>query len=256
MPDFNLTIEGHEPFAGNLEIQTAPSYQLYRLRKWGDPIMVSQAGLDVNVVRTTNFQAIGLFNKETGWGGVTNFLNIPRGDINRLIAMQVEDEFKEKRPEPGAWLTQKMNWLFDEEKGSIYFRGDWKTSESVRWGTIGLGGNVVAVEGVEELFVATRGDTRKRWRNMGRLAGFRKTDWSRLFDDKGVKVPNFEWELQKLVRDGLVHLCNCAYYPNNVFGPSPKGVIYSPFWSPLDWDFSGTLQPQAFYVCMDWLEAV
>ena len=52
--------------------------------------MVREAGLDVNIMGTSNFQAIGLYNKLTGFGGVTNFLHIYRGDIDRLAALQVE----------------------------------------------------------------------------------------------------------------------------------------------------------------------
>jgi len=211
---------------------------LFRLRKWGDPVLVQQAGLDVNLVGTTNFQAIGLYNRETGWGGVTNYLRIPRADIDKLIALQVEDDYQDKVQD---WRSQKMNWLC-KARGTIYFTGDgpeWKTAQEIKWGTIALGGNLVAVESVEDMLISTRGETHKRWRQMARLAGFRKSDW--------------DLSLNELLERGLVHRCYCAYFPNNTFGDSPKGIIYSPFWSPLDWDFAGVLQPLAFYVPMDWL---
>jgi hypothetical protein len=215
--------------------------KLYRVKRWGDPVLVKQAGLSVDIVGTTNFQAVGLYNKVTGWGGVTNFLNIPRRDIDRLIALQVEDNYEDKVAD---WRSQKMNWLC-KTKGTIYFTGgaaDWKTAQSIRWGTIAIGGNVVQIEGVEDMLIATRGETRKQWRPMARLAGFRKTDWAR--------------PLPELLEQGLAHRCYCSYFPNDTFGDSPKGIIYSPFWNPLDWLFIGPSKPQpkAFYLPMDWLE--
>ena len=222
-----------------IKIARVGNNKLYRVRRWGDPVLVEQAGLSVNVVGTTNFQAVGLYNKVTGWGGVTNCLYIPRTDIDRLIMLQVEDDYEDKR---ANWRAQKMNWLC-KERGTIYFgTDDWMNALSIRWGTIAIGGNIVQIEAVEDIQVSTRGDTVKRWRKMGRLAGFRRTDWAK--------------PLPILLERGLVHRCYCAYYPDDTFGDSPKGIIYSPFWSVLDWDFSGQAQPGALYIPMDWLEAV
>jgi hypothetical protein len=211
---------------------------LCRLRIWGDPILVQQGGLSVEIAGTTNFQAIGLFNKFTSWGGVSNFLNItPRADIDKLIALQVEDEYEDKQPD---WRSQKMNWLC-KSKGTIYFTGDepgWRTATRIKWGTIALGNNIVQVDGFEEMFIQLRGETRKRWVTMARLVGFRKSDWGR--------------PLNELLALGLVHRCYCAY-SGNTLDDTPKGIIYSPFWSPLDWDFSGMTQPQAFYLPVDWM---
>lgn len=217
-----------------------PTYRLYRLRRWGDPVLVQQAGLSVDIAGTTNFQAIGLYNKETGWGGVTNYLNIPRADIDKLIALQVEDEYEDKQPD---WLSQKMNWLC-KARGTIYFTGDgpgWTTANEIKWGTIALGNNIVQVDGIEDMLIQLRGENSKRWHKMARLSGFRLTDW-----DKPLEI---------LLALGLVHRCYCAYKDNNI-GDTPKGIIYSPFWSPLDWDFSGTRQPRAFYLPVDWMVPV
>lgn len=221
---------------------------LYRLRQWGDAVLVRESGASIDLLTDTssNFQAIGLYNKYTEWGGVTNFLNIPRSDIDRLIHLQVEDDFEDKRPEPGAWLKQKMNWLC-KERGTIYFTGadmpGWDTAASIKWGTIALGNNRVAVEAVEEMLVRTRGESQLRLRQMARLAGFRRSDWGR--------------PLAELLAQGLVHRCYCVY-PGNKLGDTPKGIIYSPFWGPLDWQFIGPAKPQpaAFYVPVDWLVPV
>src|SRR6185503_9342433 len=69
--------------------------KLYRIRKWGDPVMLN-LGFDVDQVKTTNFQAVGLYNKETGFGGVTNFLHILRADVEKLQAMQFDQAVEGK----------------------------------------------------------------------------------------------------------------------------------------------------------------
>jgi hypothetical protein len=220
----------------------APS-GVYRVRKWGDPIMVAEADADVGAVNTTNFQAVGIYAKTAGeFGGVTQFCRIPRADVMRLAALQVEDEYQDKVSD---WRDQKMRWLI-KPRGTIYFgiqTGEtWKTftKEYIEWGTIALGWNFVTVEDVETLSVKVPGEDSPRKRDMARLAGFRKTDWAR--------------PLAELLAVGLVHRCYCAYWGNNI-GDTPKGIIYSPFWSPKDWLFIGPAkqQPEAFYLPMDWL---
>jgi hypothetical protein len=213
---------------------------MYRVRKWGDPVL----GRLVQEIGTSNFQAVGLYNKANNTvGGVTNFLRIPHGDISKLAAMQLEDQYVDKVTD---WRDQKMRWLV-KYAGTIYFfrqlatAGTWYTLPEVQWGTIQLGGNLVQVESVETLLVKLPNETTKRQVKMARLKGFRKTDWERPLAD--------------LLAEGLVQRCFCAYLPNDKFGDSPKGIVYSPFWSPIDWTFIGPRQPQpdAFYLPMDWL---
>jgi hypothetical protein len=199
--------------------------------------MVAQ-GLDTNQIGTTNFQAVGLYNKSTGFGGVSNYLFIPHTDVMRLAAMQVEDNYQDKRTD---WRSQKMGWMCNY-RGSIYMYNDpddhWQTSPIIRWGTIALGGNNVSIDGYEKLVVKTP-DGIRRERLMARLVGFRRLDWDR--------------PLNELVSLGLVHRCYCAYR-NNHFGDTPKGIIYSPFWSLLDWDFCGAEKPDYLYIPEEWLE--
>jgi hypothetical protein len=224
------------------EIQQADSdthTERWRVRRWGDPVMVAQAGASVDIAGTSNFQAVGLWNKVTGWGGVTNFLNIPRLDIDRLKALQLEDEYRDKQPD---WRSQKMNWLC-KERGTIYFGGSWKTADSVKWGTIAIGNNFVTVDGYEDIFLKLRGEEKFTTHKMARLRGFRRSDWGR--------------PLKDLLAEGLVHRCYCAYSGNDI-GDTPKGIIYSPFWSPLGWRFISDSKPQlqAFYIPAAWLVAV
>jgi hypothetical protein len=233
--DQSITVKAKTPLPSNV----------FRVRKWGDPIMVEEGGFSTFNIGVSNFQAIGLYNKANNWtGGVSNFLRIPLADIARLRAMQLEDDFKDKKPEPGAWLRQKMNWLVNE-RGSMYFyfhHSDDYPADYLEWGTIAIGNAFVHVVDIETLTVPGT-DKRikgKRTRRMCKLAGFRRSDWDRPLND--------------LLASGLVHRCYCAYMGDDI-GDTPKGKIYSPFWSPLDWQFIGPAQPQpdAFYIPEDWL---
>ncbi len=202
---------------------------LYKVKIWGDPIMVKQ-GFEVVEAGSTNFQAVKLFIEDGSCGGVTSFLRIQRDDINKLKSLQVADNYNAK---------QKMEWLCSH-RGSIYMYENeddsWETAPSMRWGTISLGGNLVMVDAIVDM-VAKPPDGIRRELKMARLVSFRKTDWGKT------------WK----THPHLVHRAYCAY-KNNQFGDSPKGIIYTPLFSPLDWDFAGTQQPKAFYLPLEWLE--
>ena len=230
---------------------TLPTVTIRRVRRWGDPIFVKY-GFDVNNLTTTNFQAVGLYNKSTNqMGGVANYLLFPQIDVMRLAALQVEDNYLDKQTgwstkyKMEAWRAQKMNWLC-KPKGTIYFwhhkfpndTQDWFTLPYIEWGTIALGNNLVAVEGYETLTVKTP-DNQTAPRKMARLAGFTPADWSR--------------PLPELLAAGLVHRCYCVDRNNNVVD-SPKGIVYSPFLSPQHWTFIGNQpQPSALYIPEEWL---
>lgn len=222
-----------------LLIQPSPALEskLFRIRRWGDPLM-SELGFDVNKVGTTNFQAVGLYNKETGFGAVTNFIRILPDDIDHLREMQFEEVVDGRKFNQ----AQKMDWLCSF-RGKIYMYDDrldeWEKADQIRWGTLALGGNLVKVDGFENIEVKLPGEKQIRKHKMARLVGFRKTDWARPLDE--------------LLAEGLVHRCYCAY-KNNQFGDSPKGIVYSPLYSLLDWDFAGAKQPRALYIPIVYLE--
>lgn len=226
---------------GSVEMFVTPNpaleSKLYRVRKWGDPVMAG-LGFDVNVVGTTNFQAVGLYNKETGFGAVTNFIRILADDIVHLRDMQFEQVVDGRKFNQ----DQKMDWLCSF-RGKIYMYDDkldeWQSAPRIRWGTLALGGNLVQVDGFENIEVKLPGETRIRDHKMARLVGFRKMDRSRPLDE--------------LLAEGLVHRCYCAY-KNNKFGDSPKGIIYSPLYSLLDWDFVGVKKPSALYIPFEYLD--
>ena len=217
-----------------------PAKTLRRVRRWGDPVMTAY-GFDVNVVGTSNFQAVRSFNKETGFGAVSNFLRIPHAEVMNLRDMQ----FAEQTDRGYYTEDSKMEWLCSF-RGSLYMydneSDDWRTAASIRWGTLTLGGNLVQVERYETVrYMFGTNDEEKTVQDvpMARLVGFTPEDWARPLND--------------LVAEGLVHYCYCAY-KNNQFGHTPKGVCYSPFFSPAHYDFSGAKQPDVLYTPVVWLE--
>lgn len=216
-----------------------PTFELRRVRKWGDPVMV-QYGFDVNQVGTSNFQAVRCYNKETGFGAVANFLRIPHEEVMKLRDLQ----FPEQTDRGYYTQDSKMEWLCSY-RGSLYMYDeeshDWRTAPSIRWGTLTLGGNVVQVEGYETIRTVYGTNDNKRLQDvqMARLKCFTPEDWARPLSD--------------LLAEGLVHYCYCAY-KNNGFGHTPKGVIYSPVFDPTRYDFGGNPQPDALYTPVDWLE--
>ena len=190
-----------------------------------------EEGFDVNFVNTSNFQAVPLFIEDGSCGAVTSFLHIPHADVEKLQDLQIPDNHTVK---------QKMNWLCASYRGKIYMydnpNDDWETASVIRWGSIALGGNLVMVEDIVKM-VAKPPDGRRREMQMARLVAFRKTDWGKT------------WQ----THPHLIHRAYCAY-KNNQFGDSPSGIVYTPLYSPLDWDFAGTYQPKAWYIPLEWLD--
>lgn len=195
-------------------------------------------GFDYNQVGTSNFQAVRTWNDgNRTWGAVTNFLRIPHNEVMLLREMQIPEVFE------GRYFDQdsKMDWLFDE-RGTMYWpevEGErWETAPNIKWGTVALGGNVVQVERYETIEMRIDNEPRRLY-ELARLVGFRKTDWEKPLDD--------------LIETGLVHICSCVYRDNSFSWNTPKGRIYSPFFSPKDYDFAGTQQPSALYLPTMWL---
>lgn len=216
----------------------AQNPKLRRVRKWGEDIMVKY-GFDVNQINSSNFQAVGLYNNGTKeFGAITSFIRISHAEVMSLKALQIEDNYVAKRQD---WRSQKMNWLC-KFRGTIYFfdetSDEWPTASQIRWGTLALGGNLVQVLGTEMIEAKFR-DGAIHKAEMACLQGFRLSDWGRPLDE--------------LLAEGLVHRCFCAYKSNH-FGDSPKGIVYSPFFSVANRDFAGLAQPTALYIPVEWLE--
>lgn len=209
-----------------------------RIKRWGYDSIMTSYGFDINALTdgTNNFQAIGLYNKDTNTcGGISNFIKVSHSDMVHLYNLQVYD---------GVEIDLKMNWLVNTGNGKrIYWGGDWRSAVEIKWGTIGLGGNFVQVEGYETLRVPMRNGQYETL-SFARLVGFKKSDWNRpLFpadDDIG------------LLASGLVHRAYCVG-KNNALVDSPKRVVYTPFYDPRDWK-TGQVRNSPLYIPEIWLE--
>jgi hypothetical protein len=213
---------------------------------------MKELAFDISVLQAkgqnSNFQAIGLYNDATEFGAVSNYIVIPPEDVRRLEALQLEDRYEQKTDD---WLRQKMNWLC-QYRGSQYmfadednYRGEWgwRRPDGIRWGTIALGGNLVQVAETAWLEVKLPSRTEVESVKMAKLKGFRKTDWDRPLDE--------------LLAEGLVHRCFCVHKGNDI-GDGPQGIVYSPFWSPEDWELmpkgKGGYQATALWIPCAYLE--
>ena len=215
-----------------LRILDDPDYKIYRARNWGDPILVEQGELSAILARTSNFNPLPLWSDSGTWSAVVNALIIPRDDIERLVDLQVQDTMK---------LKNKMNWLVHDGYAKRPYwcdgLGEWSTAPQIWWGTILFGGQLVLTDGDETFFTKLPGEKEKRWVPMKRIVCFRKRDW-------GVTHDTHPW---------LIQLATEVDHRDR-FNSTPKGgTIYSPLWSPLDWEFSGKHKPKAFYIPTDWL---
>jgi len=218
-----------------------PESNIYRVRHWGD-VVFHRLGLDTEIVHTSNFQAVGLYNRVTGFGAISNYVHILRDDIDHLIDMQFDQIVDGKKMR----VEDKMNWLCQYE-GRIYFfdnrKDSWQSSERIRWGTLALGGNLVQV--VDEDWITLRYPGEKPGekpvkRRMMKLKGFRKSDWSRPIDE--------------LLAEGLVHRCFVANSGNS-FADTSRGIVYSPFYDVTQWTFNnGTAHPDGLWIPWHYLE--
>lgn len=217
-----------------------PALNMYRLRGYGDPIMVKEMGLDIHTLyppgvnQDSNFQDHALWNSvEKTFDPLTNVLKIPMSDFKRIASWQ---------PSDGYTASQKLDWLLDPT-GALY-TGEFEDSY-VLWGSLGLGHNLVQVKRFAyQDNVVNWVDNIPRRRIMAELVAFRRTDFAK--------------PIEQLIAEGLVHRCYCVYKGRdgaNIKGDSPVGIVYSPMWSPLDWTYkySGFPQPESWWTCADWL---
>lgn len=216
-----------------------PDTKLYRALNWGDEPLVKQAGLsalfkhDNGKMVGSNFNPLPIFSNSGTWSAIVNSLIIPREDVDRLIKLQV--------PEGEFSTANKMNWLvYDGFNVRPYWckgGGDWKTAPKIWWGTILFGGQLVLTDGDATFFTKLPEEDAPRDVPMKRLVCFRRSDW-------GKTHATHPWLIQKATQ--VDH--------KNRYSDMPRGFIYSPLWSPLDWDFAGSQQPDAFYIPADWLK--
>ena len=211
------------------EPQSEPAGMLYRV-KWPDGTV---PGLqDPAEWGTGNFAVVQLAPEYEGQANisvisaVSSFLTIPRAQIDYLKSLQFPESLT---------VDQKMNKLCDY-RGRIYMYADetdsWKTAASIRWGHIALGGNLV----MADKKAVIRGDDKCGY-------GVRNYEAIRLvcFKKKDINKVNHQ------THPHLIHRFTGVSKTGEHL-EAPHGTIYTPLWSPLDWDIKGTKKCVAFWL--------
>lgn len=215
----------------------SPELKIFRVRKYGDPIMMEQAGADFRTKDVpSNFGVIPLYCPEDEtWSAIAKFVKLNRSDIDQLYKMQIPDQFA---------VNQKMNWLIRTGDGVRPMwtgdeSADWKSAQEVRAGVMLYAGQLVAVDGDAEFITPLRGDNPAKIKvKMKRIVCFRRADWGKTH----------------ATHPHLVVKAT-AVRGNNIYNDQPRGVIYSPvMFDPRDFPFAGGKQVKAFYIPEAWLE--
>jgi hypothetical protein len=214
---------------------------LYTVRKWGDPAMKSLMGYDTDVVGG-NFQVVALFTPNGEFGAVSQFQILETTAMTLLQSLQQAGD--------GFTFAEKMNWLCNDGEGRPYWTVGGKWSDGLwsrfLFGTLVFGGQKIAVEmagglPVEYTFFSKyKTETAKHNIVFYKLLGLRLVD-----------IP--------FVNSGAIshathpHLIQKAAAANtgNVYDDTPRGTIYHPVWSPLDWTSNNG---DALYIAKAFLE--
>lgn len=183
-----------------------------RVRKWGDPVLIDLLAADVNLIGTTNFQAVQLSTVDRGrawFGAVSQFQ--PSIDREYLRSIQKADA--------SFTVQQKMNWMGEgSTKGRPYF----EKSSGLAFGTIVFGGQLIEIDPQEYRFKCQYPNRDKDDYNQlfYRINGFRKADIG-----KGYTYATHPHLIQRAT----------AAYDNNHYEEFPRGEIFHPVWDCRDW---------------------
>jgi len=190
---------------------------LFKVRGYGDSVMIDLMGLDTNLFGVGNFQNVCLFDPNNdAFGAVSNYQTMDAEALHYLEQIQSAD---------AATVKMKLNWL---GMGSFAGRPYMLKNGFETWGLMVFGFNWVQVEAVNGEPVEYVKRARYQSRNliedipMYKVIGMRRSDMAR--------------PVAELIAEGLIHHATEAFYPTNKLGETPQGgVILNPVWSPLDW---------------------
>ena len=212
-----------------------PQGTLATVKRWGQDALMEKFGYSTTNGPSTNFQVVLLFVIGSDGKGnadqITLRLKIPRGDIDRLYAMQPVDEYTRE---------QKMNWLAATYRGRPYLleedtqEWEWPRADYIWWGEMAYGGQKVLLLEEKSIFGKYRSVTGTF--DCFKIAGFRASDWDKTHEE-------YPYLIQRAT----------AVRGDNYYNDTPRGVIYAPLYDPRDWFFTGLAgwQPDAFYIPAD-----
>ncbi len=220
----------------NIESNPAATSGIVTVRKWGDPHLYQLDGMSTADIKIGNFQEVPLFhtfkdNPQKGeFGAITCFQELGRTELDYLKSIQPKDEFD---------LKKKMNWLIGlpniRPPIQIYWSEEFTWDDPkiarIRFGTLVFGGQKVLVETdasgnrVEYTFTGTyRKKSQPELITFYKVIGMRKSE---------IGLP-----VTELLQEGKIQLCTSAVRgggKEDVYSETPKGRVYHPVWSPLDY---------------------
>lgn len=213
-------------------------YGVFRAGKWGDPILVRDALLSTEIVKTSNFQVIPVWVEETQSfsavkGNVSQY-DRGFGDMDNLIRIQ---------PAMGATVQEIFNPLVGEDRGRTWWSdSDWQTAPIWYAGSQLWGGQLFAA--TMETFNITLKYPNGSVTGVAcrKILPFRRADFAK-------DPEHYPW---------LFNWFTVAFR-GNVYSETFNGIrrrVPVQVLDPRDFHFLGPKTPSAFYLPAHWAEAV
>jgi len=197
----------------------APTGKLYRVKMYSEMLQFYDL-TKFDPPMQSNFGYVQTWVPGLGTGSVSIYTIMQRADIDRLYAMQYDQQ---------ATAAQKMNFLiyagmyvrpcWTAEKGADGNWLDWRTSPTARVGACIYTNQLVMVDKIEMMKVKYPNQGYDAYMQMGRLVCFKKTDWGKTY------ATNPE----------LIHHVT-GVHDNNIHNEYPFGEVFLPLFDPVDFD--------------------
>jgi hypothetical protein len=208
---------------------------------------------------TGNFQEIPLFhpykdNPTRGeFGAISYFqrMGIPERDY--LKSIQPDDY-----AQYNYTVAQKMNLLVEPPPATTPMRvywskvgGEWSSPYFVEmsFGTLVFGGQKLQVE--------MDGDKPKEYSLFGKYRARPTSEWIPFFKLIGMRKNEISRPVSELFAEGKIQKFTAANKgaggQEDIYNDHPRGVMYSPVWSPLDWKVNSGVA-DALYIARKFLE--
>lgn len=209
------------------------------VRKWGDPQLYYYDGMTTGGT-VGSFQEVPLFHRYKDnpargeFGAISYFQRLGVTEKDYLYSIQPNDY-----AQYNYTVAQKMNLLIQPPPASpvkqAYWSktgGDWDTPQftGMNFGTLVFGGQNVAVE--------MEGGKPKEYTFYGKYRNRPASEWIKFYKIIGMRRNEMSSPAGKLFDEGKIQyytVANKGAGVENVYNEHPRGYIYHPIWSPLDW---------------------
>jgi len=223
-----------------ITIARAPAVKLFTVRKWGDPILYELDGMTTEGA-VGSFQEVPLFhtdpNKPTMgyFNALSSFQTLGVSEKNFLYKIQPDDFDKY-----GFTVEQKINLMIQNPpiigapKQAYWIKegGDWDSPQftGMNFGTLVFGGQAVQVE--------MEGGKPKEYKFFGKYRNRELSEWISFYKLLGMRRSEMARPVAELLAEGKIQrytTANRGAGQENIYNDHPRGVMYHPVWSPLDW---------------------